>query len=347
MAVQFTYDVGYMGVVKVDSKTILATSGSIQIDQTPLFSSGVWGAGWYNAAQQVAYAPNFITLSGSVGYELTKGDVFDTLQAFAFTDRANPNGFDFTILPNGQSGYNGKAWCEGMSFTASQDSLVTGDFSFKSGNVTSCITATGALVGTNAQDHQTQITYTEALSKTGASGGSLPMESFLDVYPFWASGVKVNAASLEDAVEGQQTIQQPDEATTLLPDVMDWNTSYSSQLVLGKLCTNITETIKSQEADYAALGTMTAEGSFTLFAVNKQLDPRKIRQCRSCLIEMGSASAPNEKDKIKYGCVIFTTGSTEIQTGSSFVQTSFNFTALGDGASPVMSLEKASGGAGA
>ena len=59
MAVTFTYDVGYMGVVKVAQKTILATSGSVQVEQTPIFSSGVWGAGWYNAAQQVAYAPHY------------------------------------------------------------------------------------------------------------------------------------------------------------------------------------------------------------------------------------------------------------------------------------------------
>lgn len=352
MAVQFTYDIGYMGVVKIglpgdsleNATAVLATGGNINVEQTPIFSSGVWGAGWYNAAEQVAYAPNFITLSGSVSFELTSGSAFEKLQEFGFEDRANPEGFAFYILPNGTAGYKGNAWCESMSFSASQDAIVTGDFGFKSGNVTNCINAPGPLVNNQGtvESWQTGVNYTGDV-KLGASGGNLfagadnggTLDNFLDVFPFWASGVLVDAASLEGSGE---SIEKPLGANTLLPDVMDWNASYSSELVLSKLCTNLTSITDSQEADYAALGTMTADGSFTIFAVSKQLDPNRIRNCRSCKIEMGPASAPAKKSSIEFGAVIFQSGSTDIQTGSSFVQSSFNFTALGDGTKPVMSL---------
>ena len=360
MAVQFTYDIGYMGVVKIggneqadssmgglgSATAVLATGGNINVEQTPIFSSGVWGAGWYNAAEQVAYAPNFITLSGSVSFELTSGSAFEKLQAFGFEDRANPKGFAFYVLPNGTAGYAGNAWCESMSFSASQDAIVTGDFGFKSGNVTNCINAPGPLVDSEGEkDWQTSVPYNGDV-KLGASDGNLfagadnggTLENFLDVFPFWASGVLVDAASLE---EGGESIEKPSGANKLLPDVMDWNASYSSELVLSKLCTNLTSITDSQEADYAALGTMTADGSFTIFAVSKQLDPNRIRNCRSCKIEMGPASAPANKSSIEFGAVIFQSGSTDIQTGSSFVQSSFNFTALGDGTKPVMSLIKA------
>lgn len=360
MAVQFTYDIGYMGVVKIggneqadssmaglsSATAVLATGGNINVEQTPIFSSGVWGAGWYNAAEQVAYAPNFITLSGSVSFELTSGSAFDKLQAFGFEDRANPAGFAFYVLPNGTAGYAGNAWCESMSFSASQDAIVTGDFGFKSGNVTNCINAPGPLVdGDGAKDWQTGVSYNQDSIKLGASGGNLfagadaggTLDNFLDVFPFWASGVAVDSKSL-DATE--ENIERPGEPDRLLPDVMDWNASYSSELVLSKLCTNLTSIKDSQEADYAAIGTMTADGSFTIFAVSQQLDPARIRNCRACKIQMGPASNPATKSALRFGAVIFQSGSTDIQTGSSFVQSSFNFSALGDGERPVMSLTK-------
>jgi len=362
MAVQFTYDIGYMGVVKIggneavnaddmtgglqSATAVLATGGNINVEQTPIFSSGVWGAGWYNAAEQVAYAPNFITLSGSVSFELTSGSAFDKLQAFGFEDRANPAGFAFYILPNGTAGYAGNAWCESMSFSASQDAIVTGDFGFKSGNVTNCINAPGPLVEpTGAKPHQHPVDYDTDQIRLGASGGNLfagadaggTLNNFLDVFPFWASGVAVDSKSLEAT---EENIERPGEPDTLLPDVMDWNASYSSELVLSKLCTNLTSIKDSQEADYAAIGTMTADGSFTIFAVSQQLDPQRIRNCHSCKIQMGPASDPADKSALKFGAIIFQSGSTDIQTGSSFVQSSFNFSALGDGERPVMSLTK-------
>lgn len=361
MAVQFTYDIGYMGVVKIggneqadssmgglsSATAVLATGGNINVEQTPIFSSGVWGAGWYNAAEQVAYAPNFITLSGSVSFELTSGSAFDKLQAFGFEDRANPNGFAFYVLPNGTAGYAGNAWCESMSFSASQDAIVTGDFGFKSGNVTNCINAPGPLVNNQGtvESWQTGVPYDQESIKLGASGGNLfagadaggTLDNFLDVFPFWASGVAVDSKSL-DATE--ENIERPGEPDRLLPDVMDWNASYSSELVLSKLCTNLTSIKDSQEADYAAIGTMTADGSFTIFAVSQQLDPARIRNCRACKIQMGPASDPATKSALRFGAVIFQSGSTDIQTGSSFVQSSFNFSALGDGERPVMSLTK-------
>jgi hypothetical protein len=55
---------------------------------------------------------------------------------------------------------------------------------------------------------------------------------------------------------------------------------------------------------------------------------------------MGAASAPQNKDKIIFGSIVFSSGSTDIQTGSSFIQSSFNFTALGNGKNPIMSLQQ-------
>lgn len=343
MSVDFTYDIGYMGVVKlggnnftpynsatssfaVDSSatTILATGGNINVQQTPIFTTGVWGAGWYNAAQQIAYAPNFITTSGSVNYELTIGDAFTNLQDFAFEKRNQ--GKTIYILPNGKAGYYGKAWCEGCSFSASQDAIVTGDFNFKTGNVQNCIN-TGSYT-----DDDPQV-------KQGTANVNQDFTSdYLAVFPFWASGVCLDMSGDTIRPEQNQAVNWDENAGTARNDIIDWNASYSSQLVLVATCANYDSVQKSKQAKYCALGTMTADGSFTIFKVAGDLDPDKIRECRKCTIEMGPACQPDKKAKIIFGSIIFSSGSTDVQTGSSFIQSSFNFSALGNGRNPVMSL---------
>jgi hypothetical protein len=84
---------------------------------------------------------------------------------------------------------------------------------------------------------------------------------------------------------------------------------------------------------------MSANGSFTIFKVAADLDPARIINCRQCTIEMGPASDPSNKKKIVFGSIVFGSGSTDIQTGSSFVQSSFDFTALGNGKNPIMELK--------
>ena len=342
MPVNFTYDIGYMGVVKMgdtesttleQATTILATGGNITVQQTPMFTTGVWGAGWYNAAQQVAYAPNYITTTGSINYELVYaanlgGGMFTKIQDFAFEKRNL--GKKIFILPNGIAGYQGVAWCQGCSFTASADALVTGDTSFKTGNVTECITTTNAdensIKGPGLGKEDT--------NPINAAFG----DDYLNVFPFWASGVLLTDLSNVDKEQNVSTKRGQRPTVVLRDDIMDWNTSYNSQLALVATCANRTSLEASQQANYAALGTMTAQGSFTIFRIAADLDPKLIRACRSCTIEMGTAKNPASKAKIQYGSVVFSQGSTDVQTGSSFIQSSFSFTALGDGQKPVMSL---------
>lgn len=344
--VNFTYDIGYMGVVKLgdwssgtsaynansstysmvgDPTAILATGGNINIEQSPIFSTGVWGAGWYNAAQQIAYAPNYVTTSGSVNYELTLGKAFTHLQDFAFEKRNL--GKMIYILPNGVAGYYGRGWCEGCSFSASQDSIVTGDFNFKTGNVQNCI-------------NTSSITDQDKAKNGTANVNEDFTSNYLAVFPFWASGVCLDMSGDTIRPEQNQAVNWDENAGTARNDIIDWNASYSSQLVLVATCANYGSVEQSKQAKYCALGTMTADGSFTIFKVAADLDPDKIRECRKCTIEMGPACQPDEKAKIIFGSIVFSSGSTDVQTGSSFIQSSFNFTALGNGKNPIMSLKQ-------
>ena len=78
----FSGDTGYRGIVTLGGikggtganapVILLATSGQVNINHEPIFSQGVWGAGYMNAAEQVAYANNYLRLEGSFAFQLSK-----------------------------------------------------------------------------------------------------------------------------------------------------------------------------------------------------------------------------------------------------------------------------------
>ena len=173
MATIFSGDTGYRGIVRLNDVQLLATSGQVTINHDPIFSQGVWGAGYQNAAEQVAYANNYLRLEGSFGFQLTRGLGVAAVNTFAFTNRGNPNGTSIEILPNGQQGFEGIGWCQSLSFNASQGDVINCDCGFQS--------------YIDGQSNNI-ITGTSSNSALGASGGTLPFNPN-DLFPYWATQV--------------------------------------------------------------------------------------------------------------------------------------------------------------
>ena len=252
----FSYDIGYYGVVKLNSKPILATGGNVSVQYTPLYTSGVWGAGWYNTSEKIAYAPNYVTLSSSVNYQLTNGITSD-LSEWAFTARNTAKSYQ--ILPNGKAGYSGTAYCVGCSFSASQDAIVSGDISLKTGDV-------------NGKILTDSISSTDAVASSGHGVLSDIATGYMDVYPFWASAMYFQLAT------SNTTRTEPDTLTTgLQVDTLDWNASYSSDLVFVMTCCGTSDSLTTTgntgvlQAKYCCLGSMQATGSFTVFKINQYM----------------------------------------------------------------------------
>ena len=320
----FSYDIGYYGVVKLNDNPVLATGGNVSVQYTPLYTSGVWGAGWYNTSEKIAYAPNYVTLSSSVNYQLTNGITSD-LSQWAFTKRNQSK--NYQILPNGKAGYSGTAYCVGCSFSASQDAIVSGDISLKTGDVNGKI-----LTGSMSDDSEK--------AKTGHSVLDSIAEGYMDVYPFWATAVYFKTA------DSDTDRQQPTQISEgLQVDTLDWNASYSSDLVFVMTCCGQKDDLSSStgvlQAKYCCLGSMQASGSFTVFKINDNLKPDQLRKCRNAYIKMTKSDGDGACG-IKFGSIILDSGSTDLQTGTSFIQSSFNFTALGNGTKPPMQFNTAS-----
>jgi hypothetical protein len=138
---------GYQGFVKIYSEgpatgtttVVLATGASVNLVLEPIYSTSVWGAGWYNAATTAHYADSAIRFEGTIDFELqigAGGVLWDYMMGWIVNDRAYPRSMD--ISPDGARVYlyrttgayeanydlNG-IWNTSAGFSTSEGSFVT------------------------------------------------------------------------------------------------------------------------------------------------------------------------------------------------------------------------------
>jgi hypothetical protein len=138
---------GYQGFVRIFSQgpatgtttVVLATGASVNIVLEPIYSTSVWGAGWYNAATSAHYADNAIRFEGSIDYELqlgASGTLWDYMGDWIINERAYPRSMD--ISPDGARVYLYRTsstygtnydlfgmWNTSAGFSTSEGSFVT------------------------------------------------------------------------------------------------------------------------------------------------------------------------------------------------------------------------------
>lgn len=197
MALQFSHAVGYRGVCKLDDTLVLCTGGNINLTQDPIMASGVWGAGYENAAP-IAYAWNYLSLEGSVNFELTTGSVWGKLKAAAFTARTTAT--NITLRPDGKNGFQGNGWLSSLSFDASEGQAISGSFNFKGDPSGNNITATG-----------------EGDKSAGGVGNGSTLAG-ATLVPYWKTSVTANGSTLKD--------------------IISWSCSYNSDIQMLKCCNN-------------------------------------------------------------------------------------------------------------
>jgi hypothetical protein len=367
---QFNHETGFHGVVKIgttpfdsaaDAKatdnyanlaTILATSGSVAIAHDPIVSQGIWGAGWYNAAEQVAYSNNVLKMTGSIGYELIVGNVFEALLSFGFNNRAASYGHGIVILPDGKNGFMGPGWCSQVDMNASTDSNVTGNIGYSSA-ILSRVKGTGEtyeeMIGNNfiTNDKWYDDDEGEEGAKNrlkigvgvhpgvigGAPGTAATGNQFLGMFPFWATSVHTDVLDDKGTSMGWK----------MLPNVQDWSAQYSSSVEFMTLCSGFTDYQGPITPDYIMIGSMQGSGSFTFVGLSSQISPESIYNQKSYKI----AVRPNSylSDNTKWGMidlpsVIYNSVNIQTTSGSQLVTASVDVTALGDGSKPPMSFSK-------
>ena len=128
-------------------------------------------------------------------------------------------------------------------------------------------------------------------------------------------------------------------------DIMNWTASYSSSVEYLKCCgkgTALQDTNPDLTAplspDYIVLGSMSAEGSYTVFKLQGDFDPDEYHNQKMLKIVVKSP-ADTTGHTILLPKIVNNSGGTQIQSGSSFITADFSFTAIGDGKNPPLSLD--------
>lgn len=345
-SLQFNHETGFHGVVKIGTTpavsgglspslaTILATQGSIEVAHEPIFSSGVWGSGWYNAASQVAYANNVIKMSGTVGYELIVGDVFNAIQSFGFENRAASYGHTFVILPDGFNGYTGPGWCSQVDISANEDALVSGSIGYSGAilNRVSDDIGNNWLTSTNGSeaDRRIGVGWHPGIISGATPGKAATGGEFNGVFPFWATGVYRGAT-------GTVTDDQ------LVKNVSEWNASYSSQLEFMTLCSGYTDFNGPITPDYIMVGAMEGSGSMTIIGLSSEVNLDNIYDMTALTMVV----RPNNglQDQTKWGKILLpsivkSSIGTSTQQGGALVTAEIQFTAIGDGSKPPVAFMK-------
>lgn len=342
---RFSGDTGYRGVVKLskDGKVtdytdntqmiiLLATSGQFSQTHNPIFSSGDWGAGYMNISEQVAYANNIIRVEGSMGCEVTAGDGFTAMKNFAFTNRGTANGTSLLIYPNGETGFRGVGWCTSLSFSMSQDAILTADM-----NWSSYIDGESNTITTGENSN----------SPYGASGtesGTKPPAAlpfvYNGLYPYWGSWVTGSSGKFHD--------------------IMSWTAAYDSSIEMLKCCD--TENAKGSSLmstgegvnsapvapDYLGLGPMSANCSWEIFKLGDQFDYNKFHAETKAEFTITTpmdgenrTTTGANKHTILLPKIVCNSNSSQIQTGNGWITASFQYNAIGDGKGAPMDIDRA------
>lgn len=153
---------GYQGLAQIGSQALpgagvdagyinlLISGTSINMALEPIYSSSIWGAGWYNGAANVNYADNVVRFEGGLDFELQASrNAWNLVRDWAIESRAysraariTPDGswiYNYTALnspnpaqnPTDPSTYINQAtlrrglWARGLSLNTSEGAFVT------------------------------------------------------------------------------------------------------------------------------------------------------------------------------------------------------------------------------
>jgi hypothetical protein len=185
---------GYQGFVKFYSGStgivILATGSSVNLVLEPIYSTAVWGAGWYNAATSAHYADNAIRFEGSVDFELQgAATIWDLLGDWFINERAYTKSVE--ISPDGARVYGYDAYSTSASISTSEGSFVT----VSAGMVALDRTETSPSGGTSYSDFtylgQKQGVIADACSDLALTNPLNPSGTNINPIPYWRTNAQL------------------------------------------------------------------------------------------------------------------------------------------------------------
>lgn len=287
---------GYQGLAQLQNNivgssaggnyiTLLITGSSINMALEPIYSTSIWGAGWYNAATNVHYADNAIRYEGSLDFELqASSEVWNLIRdwsienrAFSKAARITPDGSWLYYYGPSQSqstmgdsidAYNdeetGKQglWSQGFSLSTSEGSFVTGSLNCVGIRRTLVGPADGVYGIPNIPDSDAfsadpgQTSYVQ--DKFGLASPNNPLNPGGDSYdpiPYWRTEAYV-------AIDGTRQ-----ETNGVNSETLDWSVDLSNNTLILYTCRGI------RGASAILQGPIDVSGNVTLYNPYGIFDP--------------------------------------------------------------------------
>jgi len=262
---------GYQGFVRFDgTDVVLATGASVNLVLNPIYSTAVWGAGWYNAASSAHYADNTIIFEGSVDIEVqlgASGAIWDFMEDWIVTNRAysktlhiSPDGARvYQYTASGSYDLTG-AWNTSAGFSTSEGSFVTASLGVialdrdevdpAGGTNFSNYTYISQKTGVIASDC-TQLAVTNPLNPSGNN---------VDPIPYWRTDAQLLTGTYSAPFTGG-SVPQADTET------VEWSVDVAQNNVILYTCNG------SRLATAVLQGPMDVTGSVVLYNEDGVFDP--------------------------------------------------------------------------
>lgn len=265
---------GYQGYAKVVPSAgtpllLLATGASVNLVLEPIYSSAVWGAGWYNAATTTHYADGALRYEGSIDIDMqATSDFWNMVKDWAIDWRAYSKSLD--ISPDGVKIYqftsnqvqgdpnsfdNSGAWVSSLSFSTSEGSFVTSSIGVVALNRTFADAGPDGYL-----DNRDGVTTAAEMDATNPLN---PNSLNISPIPFW----RTNAQFLYDAgaaYPGPFGAGSPPQTGM---ETVEWSVDLSNNQVVLYTCNG------SRQATAVLMGAIDVSGSVTLYHPQTVFDP--------------------------------------------------------------------------
>ena len=256
---------------------VLATGASVNLVLEPIYSSAVWGAGWYNAAEAAHYADAALRYEGNIDLELqmgASGKFWDFLSKFIIASRAYPRSLE--ISPDGAHVYrymatnydttydNKGAWCTSANFSTSEGAFVTCSLGVVAIYRTeSDPTGSGANFSNYTYIKQSQGVVASKCSDLAITNPLNPLGGNVDPIPFWKTNAQLSCDNYADEYTPFDTPVLPQEGL----ETVDWSIDISNNQKILYTCSG------DRLPRAVLMGPMSVDGNVTLYNQAGVFDP--------------------------------------------------------------------------
>lgn len=272
---------GYQGYAKFYTSgpstgplVMLATGASVNLVLEPIYSTAVWGAGWYNAADAAHYADNALRYEGNIDIELQMGAAgafWNYMSSFIVASRAYPRSLE--ISPDGSHVYKylttgayfanydtHGAWCRSANFSTSEGSFVTTSLGVVAIFRTETDPAGGSNYSSFSYINQKYGVIASNCAVLASTNPLNPAGGNVDPIPFWKTNAQLGVGSYPGPF-GSVTL--PEAGT----ETVEWSIDVTNNEHILYTCSG------SRLPRAVLMGPMAVGGNVTLYHPDGVFDP--------------------------------------------------------------------------